>query len=139
MKFLALPLTNKQKKKEKGKKTAIFKNITLIFFYFHWYQYLSLYKKECLHNLCMNHALLDRESLDHASWTSTTLFTVWTSASNFMVFWKHGFQVPISCTCLMWNFPTTKNIFSWTDILSLISFFKKTWWKKLLNNLAKFV
>ena len=33
-------------------------------------------------------------------------FTIWTSMSNFMVFWKHGFQVPIICPCLMWNFPT---------------------------------
>ena len=28
---------------------------------------------------------------------------------NFMVFWKHGFQAPIICPCLMWNFPVLFN------------------------------
>ena len=57
-------------------KTAILENITHIFCfcYFLWYHDLSLYKKACLHNLCMNRALLDRESLDRVSWTSTTRF-----------------------------------------------------------------
>ena len=51
-------------------KTVILENITL-FFYFLWYQDLSLYEKACLHNLCIN-----RESLDRVSLTSTTLWVI---------------------------------------------------------------
>ena len=46
------------------------------FFYFLWYHDLSLYKKACLHNLCMNCALLDHESMDRLSRTSTNLLEV---------------------------------------------------------------
>ena len=52
-----------------------FRKYNAYFFYFLWYHDLSLYKKACLHNLCMNHALLDHES-DRLSWTSTTLLKV---------------------------------------------------------------
>ena len=55
-------------------KTAILENIMHIFFTFFGIT-ISLYKKACLHNLCMNHALLDHES-DRLSWTSTTLLKV---------------------------------------------------------------
>ena len=40
------------------------------------------------------------------------IFTVWTSMPNFMVFWKHEFQTPIICPCLMWNFPYQISHFS---------------------------
>ena len=48
-------------------KTPVLENIMLIFFYFLLYHDLSLYKKAYLHNLRMNRALLDRESLDPVS------------------------------------------------------------------------
>ena len=55
-------------------KTAIFTNTSLFVFYCLWYHDLSLYKKSCLHNLCMIRALLDYESLDRVSWTCATLW-----------------------------------------------------------------
>ena len=57
-------------------KTTILENILLIFFHFLWYHDLSIYKKACLHNLCMNRVSLDSESLNRVSWTSTTLCVV---------------------------------------------------------------
>ena len=41
-------------------------------FAYHAYTIYLYIKKACLHNLCMNHALLDRESLDRVAWASTT-------------------------------------------------------------------
>ena len=41
--------------------------ISHLYFYFLDIMIYLYIKKACLHNLCMNHTLLDRESLDRAS------------------------------------------------------------------------
>ena len=64
-------------------KTAIFRNCNFFgqsyflhsgnqVFAYHAYMIYLYIKKACLHTLCMNRPLLDRESLDCVSWTSTT-------------------------------------------------------------------
>ena len=73
-----------------------------------WYSKMVSFRKnkEILVQICNIHISVTIQ-VTSSNLAFFLIFTVWTSMSIFMVFWKHGFQAPIICPCLMWNFPNS--------------------------------
>ena len=59
--------------------------------------------------ICNIHILVTIQVTRIKFGTFPYLFSI-NAMPNFMVLWNHGFQAPIICPCLMWNFP---HIFDW--------------------------